>query len=169
MNILEKEIDKELFIKILIIIIAVCIIYLALTLSTILFIKNYELGETTDVVTLPEKNAFEDVPDGEFSIHIDKLESEGKCIEISGWAFKQGDELATFNSYFVLKNKETGKMYRMKTNCEENINLRQEHNMAGIHARCFKFGIPSGMYDIYVLYQNDGNECLVDSLIPVQI
>ena len=43
---------------------------------------------------------------------------------------------------------------------EENINLAddEDHKMAGMHAQCLKFGMPKGWYDIYVLYQNDGEE-----------
>jgi len=53
---------------------------------------------------------------------------------------------------------------------EENINLTDEDvKMAGLHAQCLLFGIPSGRYDICVLYRNGNEDILANTLINVDI
>lgn len=159
MDFLDVEINEAIFKKVIIASIILLIIYLAFTMSSLLVFKSYSLGPDTSV-------------NGEdINTHIDLLESEGKKIEIAGWAYKEGEEVGKVNCNYVLKNQETGKMYLMRTKMEENINLLddEEHKMAGLHAQCLKFGVPKGWYDIYVLYQNDGEDILAFTLISVEL
>lgn len=170
MEFFNIEIDKSLYIKILVVSIILVIVYLALTMSSLLICKRYKLGPNTTVISINPKNNVEDVDDGELSAHIDLIEPTKKTIEISGWAFIEGAELNTINSHYVLKNQETGKMYLMRTKMEENKNLLQEeHKKAGLHARSLTLGIPKGAYDIYVLYQNDGEDILAFTLISFEL
>lgn len=170
MDFLNIEIDEKLFIKLLIISICLVITYLAFTMSSLLVFKSYTLGSNTSVVFMDAENATEYVPEGEISAHIDLLEQNKKKIEIAGWMFIEGQELKTFDSSFVLKNQETGKMYLMRTQMEDNINLvEDEHKPYGIHAQCLLLGIPKGKYDIYVLYKNNDEDMLVSTLIEVTI
>lgn len=170
MEFLNIEINKKLYIKILIVSICLVITYLAFTMSSLLIFKSYTLGPNTSVVFLDGENATEYVPDGEISAHIDLLEQDKKKIEIAGWIFIEGQELNTFNSSYVLKNQETGKMYLMRTQMEENNNLVEKiHKPYGIHAQCLLLGIPTGKYDIYVLYRNNDEDMLVSTLIEVTI
>lgn len=158
MEFLNIEITEKLYIKILIISIALIIVYLGLTMSSLLIFKSYSLGPNTSV------------NDEGINMHIDSLEAKGKKIEISGWAYKEGESITTVNSNYVLKHKESGKMYLMRTKMEENINLTDEDiKMAGLHAQCLLFGIPSGTYDICVLYQNGEEDILANTLISVDI
>lgn len=158
MEFLDIEITEKLYIKILIIFIALIIVYLGLTMSSLLIFKSYTLGPNTSV------------NDEGINMHIDRLEAKGKKIEIAGWAYKEGEPITSVNSNYVLKHKENGKMYLMRTKMEENINLTDEDvKMAGLHAQCLLFGIPSGTYDIYVLYQNGENDILANTLISVDI
>ena len=158
MEFLNIEITEKLYIKILIIFVTLIIVYLGLTMSSLLIFKSYSLGPNTSV------------NDEGINMHIDKLEAKGKKIEISGWAYKEGEPLTTINSNYVLKHQESGKMYLMRTKMEENINLTDEDiKMAGIHAQCLLFGIPKGTYDICVLYQNGENDILANTLISVDI
>lgn len=159
MDFLDIEITEARVKKIIVAVIILLVIYLAFTMSSLLIFKTYNLGPNTSV-------------NGEdINTHIDLLESEGKKVEISGWAYKEGEKVGTVNSNYVLKNQETGKMYLMRTKMEENINLQddEEHKMAGLHAQCLKFGVPKGWYDIYVLYQNDGEDILAFTLISVEL
>ena len=158
MEFLNIEITEKLYIKILIISIALIIVYLGLTMSSLLIFKSYSLGPNTSV------------NDEGINMHIDSLEAKGKKIEISGWAYKEGESITSVNSNYVLKHKESGKMYLMRTKMEENINLTDEDiKMAGLHAQCLLFGIPSGTYDICVLYQNGEEDILANTLISVDL
>lgn len=159
MDILNIEIDKKTFIKILVISIVLIIVYLALTMSSLLVFKSYKLGPNTTV------------NDEKINMHIDVLETNGgKKLEIAGWAYKEDEELKSINSNYVIRNQENGKMYLMKTKMEENINITEEkYKKAGLHAQCLLFGIPKGRYDIYVLYRNGENDILANTLIWVDI
>ncbi len=161
MNFLDIEINEKLFIKILIILAVIVIVFLAITMSSLLVFKSYTLGPNTTVVD----------EEGVINTHIDLLEINSKKIEISGWAYKEGlKEIGTVNTNYVLKNQETGKMYLMRTKMEENINIEEEGlKLSGLHAQCLLFGLPKGMYDIYVLYQNDGEDILASTLISRMI
>ncbi len=166
MEFLNIEINEKIFIKILVISIALVITYMAFTMSSLLIFKSYTLGPNTSVTSIEPEHSTEFVPEGKISAHIDLLEVDSKKIEIAGWMFVEGQELKTFNSSFVLKNQETGKMYLMRTQMEDNINLvDEEHKPYGIHAQCLLFGIPKGRYDIYVLYRNNDEDMLVNTLI----
>lgn len=159
MDFLNIEINEKIFVRILIVSIVVVIMFLALTMSSLLVFKSYELGPNTSIDNHELINT-----------HIDLLEPSSKKIEIAGWAYKEGEPIGTVNCNYVLKNQETGKMYLMRTQMEENINItEEEHKLAGIHAQCLTFGIPKGMYDIYVLYQNDSEDILSFTLISTEI
>ena len=158
MEFLNIEINQKLYIKILIVSIILVIVYLGLTMSSLLIFKSYTLLPNTSV------------NDEGINMHIDVLEPEGKKIEIAGWAYKEGEPITSVNSNYVLKHQETGKMYLMRTQMEENINLTDEDiKMAGLHAQCLLIGLPSGRYDIYVLYQNGDEDILANTLIHVDI
>ncbi len=160
MNFLDIEINEKLFIKILSVMIVLVVVYLAFTMSSLLVFKSYTLGANTTV------NEEESV----INTHIDLLEHNDKKIEISGWAYKEGEPIGKVNCNYVLKNRETGKMYLMRTQMEENINIQEdEYKMAGLHAQCLLFGIPKGVYDIYVLYKNNLEDILSFTLISVEL
>jgi hypothetical protein len=158
MEFLNIEIDAKKYIKILLFFIVLVIIYFALTMSSFLIFKSYTLGPNTSV------------NDQDINTHIDVLEHNGKKIEIAGWAYKEDEPITTVKANYVLKNEETDKMYLMRTQMEENININEEdHKLAGIHAQCLLFGIPKGRYDIYVLYQNGDEDILANTLIYVDL
>lgn len=158
MDFLDIEITEKRYIKILIVLIILVIIYLALTMSSLLIFKSYSLGPNTSV------------NDELINMHIDMLDAKGKKIEIAGWAYKEGDKITTVNANYVLKHQETGKMYLMRTKMEENINLEDpDVKLAGLHAQCLLFGIPSGRYDICVLYQNAEEDILANTGIYVDL
>lgn len=170
MEFLKLEIDKALYIKILIVSVIVVIVYLALTMSSLLICRSYTLGPNTTVISIDPENNVEDVKEGSFSAHMDLVEPSKKTIELSGWAFIEGAKMESINASYVLKNQETEKMYLMRTKMEENINLvQEEHKVAGLHSRSLTLGMPKGIYDIYVLYQNDGEDILAFTLISLEL
>lgn len=109
MEFLNIEINEERFVKILIVSIVFIIAYLAFTMSSLLVFKSYTLGANTSVTAIKPENNVEDVENGEISARIDLVRHDNKKIEISGWAFIEGQKLKTFNCSYVLKNQETGK------------------------------------------------------------
>lgn len=158
MEFLDLEIDKKTFIKILVCFIIAILIYMILTYSSLLIFKSYTLGENT---------SFEEEV---LNTHIDVLEISGKKVEIAGWAYKEGEDLGTVNSNYVLRHKESGKMYLMRTKMVENENIvDEEYKNAGMHAQCLLIGAPSGMYEILVLYHNGENDILTSTLIEREI
>ena len=157
MDFLDIEIDEILIKKLIIAVIVFIVIYMAFTMSSLLIFKSYSLGANTSV------------NDEEINTHIDSLKVTGKKLEISGWAYKEGEEIKTVNSSYVIKHQETGKMYRMRTQMEENPNVEQQYKLAGIHAQCLLFGIPKGEYQILVLYRNNNEDILADTLIKFEV
>ena len=158
MDFLNFEINEKTYLRILITFIIILVVFLALLFSSLLVFNSYKLGPNTSV------------NDEDINTHIDLLENDGKKLEISGWAFKEGEEIGIVDCNYVIKHQETGKMYLMRTQMEENINItEEEHKMAGIHAQCLLFGLPKGWYDIYVLYRNDSQDILANTLISVEV
>lgn len=158
MDFLDIEIDKSLFIKILIGLLVGVLIYIALTMSSLLIFKSYKMGANTSF----EENVL--------NTHIDVLEISNKKIEIAGWAYKEDEQLGKVNSNYVLRNKETGKMYLMRTKMVENGNIKdEEYRLAGMHAQCLLVGVPKGNYEILVLYKNGNNDLLTSTNIEREI
>lgn len=158
MEFLDIEITKKRYQIILIVSLIIVVIYLALTMSSLLVFKSYKLGSNTTV------------SNEDMNMHIDVLETDAKKIEIAGWAYKEKEPLNSINSRYVLKNQETGKMYLMRTKMEENINIEDpEYKKSGMHAQCLLLGMPKGIYDIYVLYQNNDEDLLAFTLISTEI
>lgn len=157
MDFLDLEIDKSTFIKILIGLLICILIYIALTMSSLLVFKSYKLGPNTSI------------EDNVLNTHFDVLEISNKKIELSGWAYKEGETLGKVNSNYILRNKETGKMYLMRTKMVENGNVDEEYKLSGMHAQCLLVGIPKGNYEFLVLYQNGDNDILTSTNIEREI
>ena len=159
MNFLDIEINGTLLKKIIIASLILICVYMALTMSSLLIFKTYTLGQN---------NSVDD--NNKVKTHIDLLAVEDKKIEITGWAYKEGEKIETVNSNFVLKNQDTGKMYLMRTVMEENDFVEEMgYSHCGLHAQCLKLGLPKGRYQIFVLYKNNDEDILSDTLIPFEI
>ena len=158
MKFLDIEIDEILFKKLIIIGITFIIVYMAFTMGSLLLFKNYTLGPTTST------------NDEEIRTHIDILEPSSKKLEIAGYAYKEGEEIQTVNSNFVIKHQESGKMYLMNSKMYENTNVEDEkYIFGGLHAQCLTLGIPKGQYQILVLYRNNNEDILADTLITFEL
>lgn len=158
MKFLDIEIDGKIYKRLIIIAIVFIIVYMAFTMSSLLIFKSYTLGPNTSV------------NDEDIRTHIDILEPSSKKLEIAGYAYKEGEEIKTVNSNFVIKHQETGKMYLMSSKMYENKNVEDEKYMfGGIHAQCLTIGIPKGQYQIFVLYRNNNEDILADTLITFEI
>lgn len=154
----DIEIDETIFKKIIIACVIFILVYMGINMSSLLIFKSYTIGPNTTV------------NDEEIRTHIDSLSAESKKIEITGWAYKEGDKIETVNSSFVIKNQETGKMYLMRTKMEHKESLESlGYEEAGMHAQCLTIGLPKGKYQIFVLYRNNNEDILADTLIPFEI
>ena len=158
MEFLNFEINEKTFRNIAIGIGIIIIIYMAFTMNSLVVLKSYSLGATTSV------------NDEEIRTHIDSLDVGQKKIEITGYAYKEGESIESVDSYFVLKNQDNEKMYLMKTVMEKKQELKEIGcENAGLHAQCMLFGLPKGRYQIMVLYRNNNEDILADTLIPFEI
>lgn len=158
MKFLDIKIDEKMFKKLIIIAIVFIIVYMAFAMSSLLIFKTFKLSETTSV------------NDEDIITHIDVLEPEGKKLEIAGYAYKEGEQIETVNSSYIIKHQESGKMYRMRTQMEINKNVEDiGQAYSGLHAQCLLLGIPKGEYDILVLYRNNDEDILADTLISFEI
>lgn len=158
MEFLNFEINEKTFRNIAIGIGVIIIIYMAFTMNSLVVLKSYSLGATTSV------------NDEEIRTHIDSLDVGPKKIEITGYAYKEGESIKSVDSYFVLKNQDNEKMYLMKTVMEKKQELKEIGcENAGLHAQCMLFGLPKGRYQIMVLYRNNNEDILADTLIPFEI
>lgn len=158
MKFLDIEMSETILKKIIVFFVIICFVFIACTMSSLLVFKSYTIGENTSI------------NDEDIRTHIDLLAHDNKKIEITGWAYKEGQEIKTCNSHFVLKHQETGKMYLMRTQMEKNESIKDIGcQLGGLHAQCLLLGMKKGVYDIYVLYQNDGEDILSFTLISVEI
>ena len=158
MNFLDIEINEKIFKNLIVAGIVFVIVYLAITMSSLLILRSYTLGATTTV------------NDENIKTHIDVLEVSSKKIEIAGYAYKENEEIRTVNSNYVIKHQESGKMYMMKTKMVENKNVEDEmYTLGGLHAQSLLVGVPKGQYQIFVLYKNNNEDILADTLITFEV
>ena len=58
----------------------------------------------------------------------------------------------------------------MKSKMYRNKNIQEEmYQLGGLHAQCLTIGIPKGQYQILVLYRNNNQDILADTLITFEI
>lgn len=162
MKILDIEIDEAIFKKLIIASLILIFIYGALTVVSYAMLEPYTLETETTV------------NDDEIRTGISVLNQGTKKLKIEGWAYKTGQSIEKFNSSFVLKNKETGKMYLIKTAMQTVEELRTvdgvyDCSKAGMSAECIIAGLDNGIYDICILYKNDNENVFAETAITLQV
>ena len=160
MDLLDVEINKKNYIKILCACIIIVFIIIAIYYITLLTYSSYTLEDGTIVADINEQD---------MNVRVEVLEKQGIKVEIAGWAYKEDEEIKTINSHYVLKNQETGKMYILRTRYEENENVPEVYKKSGLHSRFILGPLASGRYDIYVLYKNNDNNILAKTGIYLDI
>lgn len=160
MKLLDLEVNQKNYTVILCICVILVFIILALYYVSLLTYKNYSLEEGTKVI---------DIDDKDIVVHIDILEKQGKKVEIAGYAYNNKEKIKTINSNYVLKNQETGNMIILRTRYEDNINVPEEYKKSGLHSRFILGNLPSGRYDIYVLYKNNSNNVLAKTGVYLDV
>lgn len=98
---------------------------------------------------------------------IDTLESKDGILTIKGWAVKKKESTKTFNMQLILKNNETGEMYKSclqfcnREDVSQYINDGIDYHVSGFSRILFLNRLKEGEYGIYVLY--DGEKKLLDT------
>ena len=158
MDIQNEEVDKKSYIKVLCFSFAVVVLIVVACYISLLTYQPYELEEETSLET-----------NDNLIVHIDVLEREGSKQLIAGYAYIKDETIETVDSTYVLKNEETGKMYKVRAKREINENIPEVYHRAGMRSRFLLYGLKSGRYDIYVLYKNNDNNILANTGIYIDI
>ena len=95
-------------------------------------------------------------------------------LKIFGWAYKEDQDIQTFNSCYILKNIETGKMYKIRAQMKEipelqNVDAKYCFSRSGLESQSIVIGMKKGIYDVYILYKNDNENMLVNTGIQANI
>ena len=156
MKFLDLEINEEIYKRLVIGSIIVIFVYVIFVLISFSMIKPYKLEKNTIVST------------EDFKTEINLVHQGRLRLEIKGWAYKEGQSIETFESYFVLRNRQTNKMHMMKTGMEivEELKMVDElydYSMSGLHAQSFLLGLRKGVYDICILYKNNSESILIET------
>lgn len=160
---LDIEINEKIYKRILVVGIILIISYLIITFFGFAFPGVYKLDSKT---VLDEENK---VKTGISEIYRGNLR-----LRLSGFAYKEGESIKSFNSYYVLKNIENGKMYKIKAEMKDipelnNIDENFDYSKGGLASECFVIGMKKGVYDLYILYKNNDENLLVNTGLQVNI
>ena len=159
---LKIEINEKLYKRLLIIGIVLVIAYLMITFLSFAVPRIYHMAQNTVMDT-----------EGTVKTGINHLYRGSFRLELSGWAYKPGEDIETFNSCYILKNRANQKMYQIRASKKMMPELQfvdgKQCLNAGIEAQSIILGLQIGMYDLYILYQNNQENLLVDTGIEVDL
>lgn len=161
-NWLKIEIDEKIYKRLLLIGIVVMIAYLLITFLSFAVPRIYHIDKNTVLDT-----------EGTVKNGINHLYRGSLRLELSGWAYKEGQDVQTFKSCYILRNKETEKMYQIRAHMKimPELQFVDGHQClnCGIEAQSIILGLKNGVYDLYILYQNDHENLLVDTGVEVDL
>lgn len=158
MKLLEKEIDKKTYLKVLIVLIVLVLVLIVFEYVSFLKCTKYTLEKDTSIET-----------NSKMIVHIDVLEKSGKQEIIEGYAYMEDETIETVNSNFVLKSEQTGEYYKLNTTQVRNENVPEGYRKSGLKTRFLTSFLKAGRYEIYVLYKNNDNNLLADTGIYVDL
>lgn len=160
---LDLEINEKIYKRIIIVGIILILGYLIITFSCFAFPKVYKVDSKT-------------ISDDENKVKtgISEIYRGNLKLRLSGFAYKEGENIKSFNSYYILKNTENGKMYKITAEMKDipelnNIDENMQYSKGGMVSESFIIGIKKGIYDLYILYQNNDNNLLVNTGLQVNI
>jgi len=162
MKFLDIEIDEKIFKMLVIASMILIFLYVIFTLISFSMVKPYSIEKNTIIYT------------ENFKTEISLIHQGNLRLEIIGWAYKEGQSIETFESCFVLRNKDSGKMHIMKTQMKEVKELElidslYNCSIGGMHAQSFLLGLKKGEYDICILYKNDSESSLIETGEEIKI
>ncbi len=109
--------------------------------------------------------------EGQVHVTIDSIVSKNGYIEMSGWALKPGEDIKQAESFFVLRNEDTGEYYRVKTGTEERKDVTEMlddgniYDYAGVSTSVDATALlkEGRRFRVLLAFQNNGEKLLVDT------
>lgn len=138
------------------------------TLGVIFFlILLYFVFVYKDYSNIHEVNTSELDFSTQFKCNIDEVkELDHNHLCITGWAIKEKENIERIECYIALKNKNTKKVYKIKTrridrpDVTEFYNDGFNYNGSGFAAVLDKQKFEKGSYEIVIIYRNNQNNIL---------
>ena len=73
-------------------------------------------------------------------------------------------------SYYILKNEQTGKMYKLKTKMEQRGNFKGTGvEFSGMHSQAITLFIEKGKYNLYIWYDNNDENVFLKTDKEIEI
>ena len=156
-KIIDVELEEKYFKRIVIVGLLIILIVLLIVFLNFGFMPNYTIPK--DAIT---KN------DGKVEYRIDSISTSRKYVEITGWAYKKGQNLGYFDNRFVIRNEETKKYKVLNTEMtivDEFFSIDGQYDCrrAGMYAKGLAIGLKKGLYQIFIEYQSDNENILFDT------
>lgn len=104
----------------------------------------------------------------EVEFTIDEVNTSRKYIEISGWAYKRGQNIGYFNNRFIIQNQKTKEYKALHTEMTYvgelfSVDEKYDCRRAGMYAKSIAISLKKGLYKIFIEYRNDDENILVDT------
>lgn len=156
---IDSKINEKNCIKYLIGILAFIIIVIIFSAYEMLIPKSFN----TDLKPI------EFSENSDYVVNIENISKSKVKLSISGYAFKGPDAIEIFNSYYILKNKETGKMYKLKTKMEQRGNFKGTGvEFSGMHSQAITLFMQKGNYELYIWYDNNNENKLLNTGLEIK-
>ena len=157
MDFFDKEMNKKICINYLIMILFFILIVIILSVYEMLIPKKFNRN-------------IKIVDSDEYVVNIESLNSSRIKLSISGYAFKGPDAIERYNSYYILKNEQTGKMYKLKTKMEQRGNFKGTGvEFSGMHSQAITLFMEKGKYNLYIWYDNNDENVFLKSDKEIEI
>jgi len=124
------------------------------------FELNYTKKENVEGLNLGNK---------EYVVKIGYFSIENNIIKIHGYVNDNLPEMKKFDSYYVLKNNDNNKYYKLNT-IKKVINESDENlSNRGMYCQSHINFLPKGTYDLLVKYNNNGENVLLQTDINFKL
>ena len=107
-KIINAELEEKFFKRVVFASIIIILLFLFIVFLNFGIMPNYIVDQDADT-----KN------DGKVEYRIDSISTGRKYIEITGWAYRKGQNLGYFDNRFVIRNEETHKYKVLNTEMQD--------------------------------------------------
>ena len=108
-------------------------------------------------------------PDSEYLCGVDDIKRiEGGFAEISAWALRRGESIEINDAHILLQDTENGAFYQLATAVTEREDVAAQFDASRDLTRCglyaaVRFNLLPQDFKIFIHYQNDGHDVLIDT------